>query len=424
MMKHPPHPPLLLAACCALLPPAALAQFVTADGRLRLSGFGTIGVATTDEGSLAYSHPGRLDGVREGLSLKLDTKLAVQARHKLTDTVTATVQLLSKHRPQKDFNPEVEWAFLRWDASPSLSLRAGRLVSQTFMLSDARDVHYTQLTARPPMDVYGQVPVNRFEGGDIAYRFEVGDVAMQASVWGGRSKSRFAALVMDEESLVTYELSHLVGVNLTAAMDHGLSLRAGTAAARVTIRDHDDLPVGALSPAVLSALRGFHGDGDRIRFSGIGAAYDRDHWLVNAEYTLRHGDSRIPDTLGWYINTGYRMGAFTPYIGLSKVRVTDSNRSNPFQAALGQAVPLAPLAAEVQRFMEGLNVSERTTILGLRWDAASKVAVKLQLNHITKPANSSGWFYAPDGGFSSASTDFYEQERRINLLSLTLDFVF
>lgn len=423
-MKHLPHPPLLLAACLALLPLAAAAQFETADGRLRLSGFGTLGVATSDEGDVAYSQPGRLDGVRDGLSLKLDTKLAVQARYKVSDEVTATVQLLSKHRPQKDFNPEVEWAFLRWDASPSLSFRAGRLVSQMFMLSDARDVGYTQLTARPPMDVYGQVPVNRFEGGDITYRFELADAAMQASLWGGRAESKFAALITDDEAIVTYKLKQVIGLNMTATLDNGLSLRAGTATARVTIGDQDGRQAIGMPPSVLSALDDFYGDGDPIRFSGIGASYDRDHWVVNAEYTVRQGKSRVPDTVGWYVNTGYRLGAFTPYIGYSKVRVTDANRSNPFQSTLGQPSPLAPLATYIQRFMEGLQVSERTTILGVRWDAASTVAVKLQLNHINKPANSSGWFYAPEGGFSSTSADFYENERRINLLSLTLDFVF
>lgn len=423
-MTHLPHPTRLLAACLALLPLAASAQFETADNRLRLSGFGTLGVATTDKSDVAYSQPGRLDGVRDGLNLKLDTKLAVQARYKLTETVTATVQLLSKHRPQKDFNPEVEWAFLRWDASPSLSVRAGRLVSQTFMLSDARDVHYTQLTARPPMDVYGQVPVNRFEGGDLTYRFELADTAVQASVWGGQAKSRYAALVLAEESTVTYELRHLFGLNLSASMDNGLSLRAGTVSARATIRDHDEQRLIGASASVLSTLHDFYGDGDKVRFSGIGASYDRDQWLVNAEYTIRQGNSRIQDTKGWYLTTGYRLGAFTPYLGVSSVQVTDSNRNNPFQAALGQPVPLAPLAAEIQRFMDGLHVTERTTILGMRWDAASKVALKLQLNHIHKPAQSSGWFYAPEGGFSSASANFYEREQRINLLSLTLDFVY
>lgn len=423
-MKSLSPPPLLLLACCWLLPLSANAQFETADGRLKLSGFGTLGVAMSDEEKVAYSQPGRLDGVRDGLNLKLDTKLAVQGRYKITDTVTATVQLLSKHRPQKDFTPEVEWAFLRWDASPSLSLRAGRLVSQTFMLSDARDVHYTQLTARPPMDVYGQVPVNRFEGGDLTYRFELADTSMQASVWGGQSKSKYAALFLAEETLLTYELRHLVGFNLSATMDNGLSLRAGTASARVTIRDHDEPRLVGAPASVLSALDDFYGDGDKIRFSGIGASYDRDQWLVSAEYTVRQGNSRIPDTKGWYLTTGYRLGAFTPYIGLASVQVTDSNRSNPFQVALGQPVPLAPVAADIQRFMEGLHVTERTTILGVRWDAASQVALKLQLNHIHKPAQSSGWFYAPDGGFSSASAHFHGQEQRVNLLSLTLDFVY
>lgn len=423
-MKSLSPPPLPLIACCALLPLMAHAQFESADGRLKLSGFGTLGVAISDEEKVAYSQPGRLDGVRDGLNLKLDTKLAVQGRYKLTDTVTATVQLLSKHRPQKDFKPEVEWAFLRWDASPSLSLRAGRLVSQTFMLSDARDVHYTQLTARPPMDVYGQVPVNRFEGGDLTYRFELADTAMQASLWGGQSKSKYAALILADQEVVTYELRHLVGLNLSVAMDNGLSLRAGTASARITIRDHDEPRLSGTPASALSALADFYGDGDKVRFSGIGASYDRDQWLVSAEYTVRQGNSRIPDTKGWYLTTGYRLGAFTPYIGVSSVQVTDSNRINAFQAALGQPVPLAPVAAEVQRFMDGLHVTERTTLLGVRWDAASQVALKLQLNHIRKPAQSSGWFYAPDGGFSSASADFYGREQRVNLLSLTLDFVY
>lgn len=423
-MKPLSHPPLLLIACCGLLPLLAHAQFESADGRLKISGFGTLGVAISDEEKVAYSQPGRLDGVRDELNLKLDTKLAVQGRYKLSNTVTATVQLLSKHRPQKDFKPEVEWAFLRWDASPALSLRAGRLVSQTFMLSDARDVHYTQLTARPPMDVYGQVPVNRFEGGDLTYRFELADTAMQASVWGGQSKSKYAALVLAEENVVTYELRHLLGFTLSASLDNGLSLRAGTASARATIRDRNDQKLIGASAFVLSALDDFYGDGDKVRFSGIGASYDRDQWLVNAEYTVRQGKSRIPDTKGWYLTAGYRLGAFTPYLGVSSVQVTDSNRNNPFQAALGQPSPLAPLAADIQRFMEGLHVTERTSILGVRWEAASQVALKLQLNHIHKPAQSSGWFYAPDGGFSSASADFYGREQRVNLLSLTLDFVY
>lgn len=423
-MKHLPHLPVFLIACWALLPLSALAQIETADDRLKISGFGTLGFAAIDDANVAYSQPGRLDGVRDAPNHRLDSKLAVQARYKLTDSFTTTIQLLSKHRPQKDFKPEVEWAFVRWDASPSLSLRAGRLVSQTFMLSDARDVHYTQLTARPPMDVYGQVPVSRFEGGDLTYRFEFADAAVQASVWGGRSKAQSASFIAAQESLVMWELSHLLGFNLTASMDSGLSLRVGTAAARMTIHDHDDQQLASVPPAILPALERLYGDGDRIRFSGIGATYDRNHWLFNLEYTLRQGDSRIPDTRGWYVNGGYRLGAFTPYIGYSKVQVTDSNRSNPFQAALGQPVPLATLAAEVQRFKEGLHVSERTMTLGIRWDATSQANLKLQLDRIIKPAQSSGWFYSPQGGASSTAAELFQQERRVNLISLTCDFVF
>jgi hypothetical protein len=422
---HPHRAPWLLACLLVLAPLSALAQFESSDGRLRLSGFGTLGAATAHvKGPAVFSLPGRQDGVDDDLNLKLDTKLAVQGRYKLSDSVTATTQIISKHNADGDFRPDPEWAFLRWDLDPAWSLRAGRMGAPTFMISDARDVNYSQLTARPPMDVYGQVPVSRFEGGDLTYRFDVADAAVQTTVWGGRAKAKYTSTAPGDQTTATYRLDRLVGLNATATLDNGVSLRAGSVWARLSIDTRLSQDLGGLPSVVAQALTDFNRPDARVRFSGLGASYDRGHWLLNAEHTRRQGDGSVPDTTGWYVNAGYRIGAFIPYLGWSQVKVDDPNRTNPFQAALGQPSALGALAGEVQRFLNGLQVTQKTLTLGTRWDVADKVALKFQWDRIHKPAGSFGWFYVPLDASAAASQDFFDAASHADVLSVTMDFIF
>lgn len=424
-LVHPRLLPWLLAAGLAVHT-AARGEADPDDSRLKLSGFGTVGAARLSAGDVALTLPGRVTGLRDEWTLGLDSKAALQARYRLLPAVTATLQVLSRQGVEGGYRPEVEWAFLRWDVNPALSLRAGRMAGPVFINSDVRDVNYALLTARAPIDVYNQVPVRHYDGVDATYRVEVGEASVAASVWGGRAAARYRALSTTGETTDSrMVLDDILGVNLVASLDEGWTLRAGHSRSRASTVLRGSTPAVALPPAVDALIhQTFDTQDEPIAFTAVGASYDRGRWLFNAEYTLRRGDSPIADTAGWYVNAGYRLGAFIPYAGLSALRVVAHNRRNPFAAFLGQPGLMGAVADSVQWNLNALVWTQRTVTGGLRWNVNDRVALKVQWDRITKPAGAFGSFYVPQGAASPQGRALFEARRRVDLMSLSVDFVF
>lgn len=431
-MKPTTHPGPTIALSfwmAAMLWPAgpALAQWKLSDS-LTLSGFGTVGVTATSTDDAYYAQPYRPDTVDRSGDAGLDSKLAVQANLRLSRSLVGVVQVIAKHTAADTFEPSPEWVFLRWDAGEQVSLRVGRIGGPVFMNSDARDVNYAQLTARPAFDVYGQVPVSHFDGADVVYRFEVGDASVSASAWGGRSTARVSDVAVQGaeaiDSRVT--LDKLVGVNLSLAMDNGLTLRAGTVRADVSLGANDADVVGnGLTPAQASQVLGLLGTSRQpITFSGVGAMYEHGHWQLNAEYTWLRSSTQIADTTGWYVNAGYRWGTVTPFIGFSRIQVDDLNIANPLLAYVSQPGALGEAARLIQAYLDGGNVAQHTLTLGARWDVVDKVAVKVQWDRVFKPAQSFGGFRLKASGDPAAVQDFYNRRRHVDVMTLNLDFVF
>jgi hypothetical protein len=410
-----PGPIVALSIWMAALVPSgpAQAQWTPLDS-LTLSGFGTLGVTATSTDDAYYAQPYRADSVDRSGDAGLDSKLALQASLRLSASVTGVLQVITERTAEADVEPSPEWLFLRWDASDRLSVRVGRIGAPFFMNSDARDVNYAQLTARPSFEVYGQVPISHVDGADLVYRFNAGDATVSASVWGGRATARVSDVaeqgVGAVDSRVT--LDRLFGLNLSLALDNGLTLRASATGAQVSLdtgRDALDLLATRRKP---------------ITFSGVGAMYEHARWQVNAEYTWLRSNTQIADTTGWYVNAGYHWGAFTPFIGVSRIRVDDLNIANPLAADLGQPGSLGDAARLIQAYLNGGNVTQRTLTLGARWDVVDKVAVKLQWDRIFKPAQSYGGFRLKPSGDPSAGQDFYGRRRHVDVMTLNLDFVF
>ncbi|MFO1380546.1 MAG: hypothetical protein U1F63_09280, partial [Chitinivorax sp.] len=65
------------------------------------------------------------------------------------------------------------------------------------------------------------------------------------------------------------------------------------------------------------------------------------------------------------------------------------------------------------------RISRSTLAAGGRWDLADNLALKLQVDRIYKPAGNNGAYFAPP-----YPPEFANANRRINVYSATLDFVF
>ncbi|HEX5310424.1 hypothetical protein [Aquabacterium sp.] len=479
-MKQPKLRHLPLAAAALVACSGAYAGYQSPDGNFNLSGFGTLGAVSTSTNDVQFNYPGQGGGAGKRPSFTPDTKLALQGTYKFVPSVSATAQLMSKYDAVGQFTPGFDWAFVKWQAAPALNFRVGKMGAPFFMISDFRNVGYANTAVRPNLDVYGQVPTDKMEGIDVTYQYNLGSTTLNATFYAGNAKDDYTSALRKgslELGPSNFELSRLKGINLTAETDSGLTLRAGYAKSKFNLTsDSIDTMLQAgncLASAVAQAeclrtSRALNPDGQNllynasgtallpyinalgtsytglvnanavtqnknISFLGFGATYDQDNWIVTAEYTKRRSDNFVADTTGWYVNLGYRVGHFTPYVALSRLSVDSYNVDhNPAAPTTGSAAIdgvgsvqalRTGLRDSLQAFMNVESLSQRTYTVGSRWDVMPNVALKAQWDQIHKPANHWGLFFTPDPT-TPAAQSFLNNPRKVNVLTLSMDVVF
>lgn len=433
-----------LAAAAMVVCMSAQAEYTFADGKLRLSGFGTVGVSRTNNDQAFFNYPGQGGGADRSASFDPDTKLGLQGTYKLTDTVSATAQLLTKYRATGEYTPQIEWAFAKWQATPSTTLRVGRIGAPFFMVSDFRDVGYANTPVRPPLDVYGQVPVSFTDGGDLSHQITLGSATVTGTLWAGQTKAKYAsALASNGAALdpVLVKLRNQFGLNLQAEFDDGYTVRLGHSQGKLTVESASTntllsglallgpgvalqtgsaqlgAQAGALAAGASAAVAT---NGTDSSFTGIGFSMDRNNIVLATEYTVRKiQQGTVADTTGWYVLGGYRIGSVLPYAVVSRLTVDGINGTvNP---------ALANFSADAYRGAVALQnsgkVAQNTLSLGARWDFRTGMALKAQFDRISKPSSSNGLFLNPDASTASGQ-DFFNNKKKVNVLSLAVDFVF
>lgn len=448
--------PLAAAALVACM--SAQADYQSPDGNFRLSGFGTLGAVHSSTNDVFFNYPGQGGGAGTTPSMSPDSKVAVQGTYKFTPTLSGTAQVMTRYDANSQYVPSVDWLFAKWQVAPSLVVRGGRLVAPMFMVSDFRNVGYANTTVRPNLDVYGQVPVDQLEGGDVTFQHALGSTTFNFTLFAGDANAEYTSAFRKGATAIgpsSFSLKKTKGINVTAEMDNGLTLRGGYSRSKINITSDS---IGALrtSAATLLAIPGgaFGGAGayfnnlgtqintqvekvdvyDRnVSFTGFGATYDQDEWIIAAEYTKRRSDNFVADTTGWYTLVGYRLNKFTPYIGFSKLSVNSANVSTSAVApavVTGNATVDGNLSAYaaaansgLQGYLDVQKLAQRTITLGTRWDVTPNVALKAQWDQIHKPADSWGLFFTKDPSTAEAQS-FLNSRRKVNVLSVSMDFVF
>jgi hypothetical protein len=400
--------PLLIAALAGasgLASSAAHADATSWDPSWAFSGFGTVGYVETNTDQALYAGPGQSGGASKEGTFGVDSKIGGQINAKANNVFSATVQAISERNGDGNFKPAIEWAFVKAQVTPGLSLRAGRIGAPLFAVSDFRNIGYANLWLRTPLDVYGQVAFSHFDGADAIYQDTLGSTTLTGQVFYGNTNT-----VSDGTPI---HVKHQVGLNVTAEFDNGITLRAGHVQGKLSADSTAlDQLVGILSQTPFAAV------GNEVSvtnkdasFTGVGIAYDHDDWVGGVEYTKRKTSSYISSTTGWAATLGYRVDKFTPYAVISQLKVDSSNVNNTIPTSVPQ---LAPLAAAVNGLITDQIVSQKTDSVGVRWDAWKNIDVKVQYDHIKPGAGSKGLFNRVEPGFDSS----------VSVYSVAVDFVF
>lgn len=409
----------LMLSCCAALagqPASAPAPVVDEDApRWTFGGFGTLGVARSNgdqaDFTANYLSPGAV-GYSRQWSATVDSRAGVQAGVHLNRDWSAVVQLVSERTLRNGYGPAVEWAYVQYRATPDLSLRVGRITLPLFLAGDYRKAGYALPWVRPPVELYGAIPLSSSDGADLSYRWQSGAANHVTQFFYGR-----ADVPATPEARA--KAHGLTGVSHIATAG-ALTLRASVLRA--------DLSVDLARP-LFDGLRQFDAQGDaladqyqlnpkRAYVATLGFNYDPGRWFAMGEIARMNAHSYMGDKTAAYLSAGYRHRDLTPYViyAISRPNVPNS------VAGLDLAGQPAQRVAAGAQLNGGLNqllaaiARQNTASAGVRWDFYSGYALKLQYDRILPLSGSTGTLINVQPGFRAGEP--------VSLFSAAVDFVF
>jgi hypothetical protein len=379
------------------------------------SGFGTVGEVHSSEDKADFSasifQPNGAGHTRSW-SPEVDSLIGGQLSARITPQLSAVVQLIAQQNYDGTYRPHVEWANIKYQFTPDLSARIGRVELPTFLFSDSRKVGYTYPWVRPPIEVYSLLPITASDGADFSDRLNLGDFTnttqgsyVQSST--PQPDNRGNAIAKDS-------------INFSNTTEYkSFTFRVSYQHARLTIASLDGFldTFRMFGPQGIAIANKYDSDNKPVVTQVIGASYEPGHWFVISEWGHAQLNSFLGETTSWYASSGYRVWQFTPYVTYS--HESAASNSDP-------GLTLAGLPPAIAGFAAGLNAglnsilqaipAQSTISLGTRWDFAKNVDLKVQFDHTRIGADSDGTLINIQPGFRPGGT--------VNIFSATVDFVF
>lgn len=315
-----------LAICLASAPVFALEQ-----GEYRLNYFGTVGITHLggeDQGR-SYGVSGQTTDSWRGDQL---SKFGAQLTYGLTDTLGVTLQATAKPL-QDEWQANLEWAYLSWQANDQLMVRAGRLRSPVYMYSESLDVGFSYPWLRLPDEVYSQVQLSNYEGADVVYTLPLsyGSVTFQVAAGQAKNRDYFAY-----DDLFSIDYGKLFGGNVSLATNDYGTFRVGYVEADISTTI--DGVVNAFGTPIYRQLLELKKD--KGKFTSIGYQYDNGTWLTANEWTTRVTENDNNASIdSFYLMGGRRFGDFLAHVTYAQL---DENEGRQNSWTLGLNYNIAP----------------------------------------------------------------------------------
>lgn len=394
--------------CCSLvsLPQTAWSQ---EDDTPKLSwdGFGTLGVVYSDEDRadfVADRFAPEGAGHTDRWSVEVDSRLGLQLSAEITPRLSGVIQVVLEQRYDDTYKPSVEWANVAFDITSELSLRVGRVVLPTFLVSEYRKVGYANPWIRPPQEVYGVSPVTNTDGIDFSYQKRFRGFTNTLQIVYGQKDAKLP----DGSEVHAHKIKTIANTLEKGAASFFVSYSRS----RLSIDELDPLfnAFRAFGPAGVAIADRYDLDDKRSEILSVGARFDPGDWFAMAEWSRFKNRSFIGDSHGWYVTAGYRFGAVTPYLTLARNEIDSDTSVQGLDLPQAQA-----LNAELQQLVN-TAAEQKSVSVGARWDFARNLALKVQLDHIDLSSGSPGFLTNEQPDFRRGGS--------LSLFSAALDFVF
>lgn len=394
-----------LALLLASLATAAHAQDpASEDTALTVRGFGTVGYAQSSNPQAEFlrdlSQP---TGVNDSGSLLIDSILGVQANYRASETLELVAQAVSHQRFDDTFTPEVTWAFIKYDMTPRVSFRLGRIGTEFLMQSDSRMVGYSYLPVRPPVNFYGIVPINYGDGADLHVSTPLADGVLKGSLYLGIAREQLPPYSVDGSQIRAGSIGYDWGP-MQFRVIHAESVLANTFAKLAPLRSE------LASQGATDAANALDMQGTRSAYDSVGLTYDDGRWQVQAALnSVTHGTVLTENSKAGYLSVARRMGNVSPYLGYSWTLSGAKSLDTGLSGMAG-----AMLNPQVAAVLNASHQDQQTTTVGLRWDFRRNFDLKTQLDFVNGSPTSTLLYDHLQSDWNGRTTVF----------SMAMDFVF
>lgn len=391
-----------------------LADHDTTYPDISIHGFGTLGAIYHDKKHVDFRRrTGQLEGADAGeVSFAQDSMLGVQLTAQLNESVEATIQGIARQNTEGNYRPKTTWAFVKYSPNQNFFARAGRIGYDIFLGSDTADIDYAQLEIRRPIFFYP----GGFDGVDAELMLPWQDGTFHFKGYYGESFNK--RIEHGPESLYDVSGSRVFGAFVQYDWD---DWSARLSAGRLLLNNEnpvlarwrsqiESLPNGAkIVDFVSIADRPF----DHLL---LAVAYDGGPWRGAFNYGGFFSPG-WPTRVVMQTDLGYRLGNITPYVSYSDEHM--SRGTIPTGIPNGRS-PLMDSFNYSLAYMQNAFIFNQSDLsVGVRYDVAPNVALKLQLDRIR--------YQDPDAVVDSTlgMTDIESRgHRSFTLFSAALNFVF
>lgn len=405
-----------LLACIA----SSHAYATVSVGDFQINGFFSAGASWSTVNFLNTGvEPVYVSLIRKRPSWEKDTNVGLQFTKFLREDTSVTAQLFAEGA--NDFDVEASWAFIKWEPTDRWQFRAGRVRTQTYMLSDYVNVGYAYPWIRPPQEVYSQIPASfsNVTGADVKYKMVLWGQDLTISAFYGATNAELEFPIPPGNTIldtIDVRLRDMYVINLRFG-DETFSVRAGYEATSVTLSPN----AGTVMEGLNTAMNTMVGFGilppDYINyytalnasasFKGIGYQFDWNNFVSMGELVKRHVATPIvADVIGWYLMGGYRYNELMPHITFARERLADnytrrfSGAANAFATTpapfgLGLSQNLSQISQQLigtSPFFDGGAGEQTSVTMGVRWDVYEGIAIKGEYCHVHPDRYSPGLF--------------------------------
>lgn len=376
-MKFSGATTILMAGLAALAPASALAGDL-GDSRFALRGFGTAAVTTQESDDLEFRrHAGQPSGLESGrVDIFTDSIAGAQVNFRAGTDVDMVLQAVTRLNVDGDWHPTITQAFVRYSSDESLTLRAGRIGFDIYLLAESRQVGYSYVPLRPSVEFYGLLANDSIDGGDVSYTRRIGSGLVRGRLFAGRGSDEMAFSDGGNQALE----SEVVGASFDYIVG-GWTARIAGGRWRYDVNSEAPMLVEALRMTGMPQALAVAGQLDQSTFKtwGVqfGVAYDEGPLKAQLMWSVLDSDPIFgPDTRGLYAFAGYRLGQWTPYASFSRSR----DVAPVVSTGLPDLPEFAPLEQAVLGMQYGARTTQRTASVGVRYDIARNVDFKLQVD--------------------------------------------